>query len=97
MTVRTHFVLVATLSGTIALVASTADFVAWRTRWPIDITWASLPLMLLWPTVIAYQVLWRPNAPRDQLHRACLFLLMATYLGVTSSMLLLQQALARTR
>ena len=58
---RTHFILIATLSGAIAVVAAGADFVAWRMRWPIDVTWASIPLMLLWPTVIGYQALWRPG------------------------------------
>ena len=97
MTGRTHFILIGSLSGVIAVVAAISNFVAWSMRWPIDITWASIPLMLLWPTVIAYQVLWRRDASREQLHRACLFLLVATYLGVTGSMLLLQEALSRTR
>lgn len=94
---RTHFILIATLSGAIAVVAAGADFVAWRMRWPIDVTWASIPLMLLWPTVIGYQALWRPGVSREQLHRACVFLLVVGYLGITSSMLLLQEALSRTR
>jgi hypothetical protein len=97
MTGRTHFILIATLPGAVAVVAAIGDFLAWTMRWPVDITWASIPVLLLWATVIAYKVLWRRDASRDQLHRACVFLLVATYLGVTSSMLLLQEALSRTR
>lgn len=97
MTRRTHFVLIAVLTGGTALLSVAVNFTQWRLRWPLDLAWASIPVMLLWPLVVGYSALWKPDANHERLQRACMSLLIAAYLGVTSCMLLLQEALVRTR
>ncbi|HVZ21070.1 MAG TPA: hypothetical protein VG871_08410 [Vicinamibacterales bacterium] len=97
MTIRTHFWLAVVLVGGTSLLTTGLAFVRWWHRWPLSLAWLAVGILVVGSPVVTYVAVFSPNSSAGRLRVRCIQLLMAVYIAIGSSMLLLFDALTRTR
>jgi hypothetical protein len=96
MTMRAHLWLTIVLVGGTTLITTGFAFARWRQHWPPGLLWLVIGLLLVAASVVTYTAVSSPDSSAERLRFRCIQLLIAVYVAIGSSMLLLTDALTRT-